>query len=447
MMAIPFMRAGGDEDVIAWYGGERITRARFWRDVGALAARLPDRAYVLNHCENRYHFLVGFAAGLARRQISLFPSSTAPQVLEQLSRDYPGAYCVSDRAPPPAGMEQIAYRPAPETASSMPALDGLAIPYHQVAAIVFTSGSTGIPKPYPKSWGAVTHETRIAARSLGLKEGPGYVVATVPPQHMYGFIYSAILPLQFGYAIGAERPFYPEDIRKALESYPQPAILVTTPVHVRALVKERVRLPALNFILSATAPLSTALAQEAETLFHTRVLEIYGSTETASIAARHTVATEVWRTFDDIRVSMGARGFCVEAPYFPQLMVLTDTVEVRGEREFLLFGRDADLIKIGGKRASLSELTRYLLEIDGVSDGTFFFPDGEDGREPRLTAFVVAPGKTREEIMQALRQRIDPVFLPRPLRLVSALPRNATGKLPRGNLMRLLKEGEKELLN
>jgi acyl-coenzyme A synthetase/AMP-(fatty) acid ligase len=46
-------------------------------------------------------------------------------------------------------------------------------------------------------------------------------------------------------------------------------------------------------------------------------------------------------------------------------------------------------------------------------------------------AFVVAPGKSREEIQSALRKRIDPVFLPRPLVCVPGLPRNATGKLPR----------------
>ena len=33
--------------------------------------------------------------------------------------------------------------------------------------------------------------------------------------------------------------------------------------------------------------------------------------------------------------------------------------------------------------------------------------------------------------MSALRQRIDPAFLPRPLCFVEALPRNETGKLPR----------------
>jgi len=41
-------------------------------------------------------------------------------------------------------------------------------------------------------------------------------------------------------------------------------------------------------------------------------------------------------------------------------------------------------------------------------------------------------------VLDALRQRIDAAFLPRPLHLVSALPRNATGKLPRRALSQLL---------
>jgi acyl-coenzyme A synthetase/AMP-(fatty) acid ligase len=68
--------------------------------------------------------------------------------------------------------------------------------------------------------------------------------------------------------------------------------------------------------------------------------------------------------------------------------------------------------------------------IPGVQDGVFL-PPPEDGPDSihRLTALVVAPGLTPEALTQALRERIDPVFLPRPLLFVDALPRNATGKL------------------
>ena len=132
----------------------------------------------------------------------------------------------------------------------------------------------------------------------------------------------------------------------------------------------------------------------------------------------------------------------MDADYFTTPMILSDHVEVMNPQEFVLFGRNTDLIKIAGKRISLGDLNGHLLAIEGVKDGTFFFPDGEAEREARLMAFVVAPGKTRDAILQALRQCIDPVFLPRPLRMVDTLPRNATGKLPRANLVRLLQEVE-----
>jgi len=52
----------------------------------------------------------------------------------------------------------------------------------------------------------------------------------------------------------------------------------------------------------------------------------------------------------------------------------------------------------------------------------------------------VAPGKTEQDIQQALRARIDPVFLPRPLVFVPRLPRNETGKLPREALRDLAEQ-------
>jgi len=79
--------------------------------------------------------------------------------------------------------------------------------------------------------------------------------------------------------------------------------------------------------------------------------------------------------------------------------------------------------------------------VPGVADGAFFLPDEEspDGIT-RLAAFVVAPGLTPRQITVALRQRIEAIFLPRPLVLVDELPRNSTGKLPRSGLQTLYAE-------
>lgn len=62
----------------------------------------------------------------------------------------------------------------------------------------------------------------------------------------------------------------------------------------------------------------------------------------------------------------------------------------------------------------------------------------------RLAALVVAPGLTAETLLARLRERIDPIFLPRPLRFVEALPRNPTGKLPREALLRMLDNSQRD---
>ncbi len=93
---------------------------------------------------------------------------------------------------------------------------------------------------------------------------------------------------------------------------------------------------------------------------------------------------------------------------------------------------------MAGKRSSIGFLNAQLNAIPGVEDGAFFLRDdsGESGVS-RLGAVVVAPGQSGAAIVEQLRQRIDPVFLPRPLLLVEQLPRNAVGKLPQHALQGL----------
>jgi acyl-coenzyme A synthetase/AMP-(fatty) acid ligase len=75
-----------------------------------------------------------------------------------------------------------------------------------------------------------------------------------------------------------------------------------------------------------------------------------------------------------------------------------------------------------------------LNSIEGVRDGAFVVPEDRGEGVTRLMAYVVAPGLASETLINALRQRIDAAFLPRPMCFVDVLPRNATGKLPRGAL-------------
>ena len=334
------------------------------------------------------------------------------------------------------------------SATSQPEAEIPEIPAEQVAAIVFTSGSTGEPTPNEKTWGAISHSATIEAQRLGIfNRGDLTLVGTVPAQHMYGFESTALIAMQGGIILHAAKPFFPADVSALLSEIPGPRALVTTPVHLRALIASNALLPKLELIVCATAPLSRELALQAEEVFGAQLLEIYGFTEAGQVATRRTAITDEWRTFEGLILHQERDTTYVSGGHVNGKQALGDVVELHSETTFLLHGRTADLINIAGKRTSLASLNHHLNSINGVMDGVFFMPEEKPGETPRLAAFVVASGLTASEIVGALRLRIDAVFLPRPIHIVDSLPRNSTGKLPRASLEELFQKISKEQNN
>ncbi|MEQ1627428.1 MAG: AMP-binding protein [Nitrospira sp.] len=435
----PLIGPYNPDGVLAWETDGPRTARQFLSDVSRLADSVPDRPAVLNLLSSRYEFLVGFAAAMLRGQITLLPQSRAPQTLRRIAGDYRESYCLTNQDEPVEGIESVFLRSHGSLAAWPTRIPH--IPLDQVAAIAFTSGSTGQPMPNRKTWGALTAVARATGARLQLTTGDqATVVATVPHQHMFGLEASVMLPIVHGLVMHAGRPLFPADIRDALAEVAGKRILVTTPLHLRACVTEGVRVPPLGLILSATAPLPQSLAQEAERHFQTEVHEIFGFAEAGSVAERRTIDGDRWRPLDGVRLAQDQAVWMVQTSYLPTPVRVPDRITVDADGQFVVHGRGVDQINIAGHRVSLGDLNQKLLEIEGVQDGVFFLPDEGADLVTRLIACVVAPGKTVEEIQQALRRRIDPVFLPRPLLLVPRLPRNDTGKLPREALLKLAEQ-------
>ena len=250
-----------------------------------------------------------------------------------------------------------------------------------------------------------------------------------------------LLGLQHGAVVDAGQPFYPADVRGALEATQQPRILVTTPVHLRALVAEPGGMPQADLVLSATAPLPVLLAAETEACFRAPLLEIYGCTEAGQVASRRTVKEPHWHSFDGVDLRMDAQGMWASGAAVEGRVLLHDIVEEVSLGRFLLGGRSADLVDVAGKRTSLAYLNHHLLSIDGVVDGVFIAPETDGSHFTRMAALVVAPNVPHDEILRGLRERIDAAFLPRPLVVVDSLPRDPLGKLPREALLQLIERG------
>ena len=431
--AFPLVTHHSPTCTMAWHHDRASSVQEFLRSVWGLASQLPAKRYAINLCKDRYHFAVGFAAALVARHISLLPTCRATEPLQQLAERYSEAYVLTDHDDVETTIPRFRITEREWNAST--ATEVPSIPADQIAAIAFTSGSSGFPRAHAKSWGSLVMGAKALGRQFHLSSHPARTaVGTVPAQHMYGLETTIMLPLQWGWSLHAGNSILPADIRTDLERLASPAWLMTTPIHLNAYLSERTMLPGLEGIISATMPLARSVAQDAEDLWHVPVQEIYGCTEGGMLASRRTTAGDVWSLSHELQMRQEGETTWVMGGHVGAWLQLTDRISLGGRREFLLLGPDHDLVKVAGKRASLAALNAALHRVDGVLDGTFYWPDQGRSGTGRLNAFVVAPGISRAEILADLRRRIDPVFLPRPLYLVASLPRNATGKLPHEQL-------------
>ena len=425
---LPLIGMHAMDDIVAWKSGQPISAAELIEAAAALAAALPSRRYVLNLCRDRYRFIVGLGAAMIARRITLLPPGHGEAAMRDIRRDFGDLCCLADHEDIPAGIETVL---APAAARGRASREIAAFPGEQPAAIVFTSGSTGPPTPHVKSWGSLVHGALALGRHLGwTPTSRPSIVGTVPAQHMFGLETTVMLPLQWCGAVDAGRPLLPFDIEAAVCAAPAPAWLMTTPLHLHACVSDGIDLRgSLRGVISSTMPLDAGLARSAEELCGCPVEEIYGCSETGMIAMRRGASGPTWTLCEGVRMEAQDGATRVAGGHIEQPFALADLVEIAGKDSFRLLGRAGDLIKVAGKRASLEALNARLRKVPGVSDGVFYVPSMPENRTGRPAAFAVAPGTTAAAILAALREDLDPVFLPRPLYLVDALPRTANGKI------------------
>jgi len=422
MAHLPLVAGFSADDPIGWRDGQPLALRRMLAAAQGLAAELPRGGHCINLCEDRLNFIVGFAAALQARCTTLLPHSRAHETIAALKHAHPAAAVLADETDALAAPAKRAHADIP------------AIPADLRAAILYTSGSTGTPQPHAKTWGSLVRAAQAALQRLPVERG-STLLGAVPAQHMWGFEMTVMLPLQGACAVDAGCPLLPADIAAALERMPAPRWLVATPLHLQACLSSALRFPGMAGVLCATATLAPELAAGVEQACGAPVWEIFGSTETGALATRQPARENGFRTLGGIRMrerdgQVIADGGQLDAP-----VILSDLVALRDAATFAVRGRAADLVKVAGKRGSLAALNAELARVPGVLDCAFWLRDAPG--EQRVAAFAVAPGLAVPQIIAELRQRLDSVFLPRPLVLVDALPRDRTGKLSQESVREL----------
>lgn len=424
----PFTRI--DDDAIC-HGADVLTRRQLFQRAVALAAHLPAQQRLVNLCESRSNFLIAFVASMLRRQPLLLPGTRTPEALQQLRKAFPSCHSLTDAMVREATDADLA--PVGD------ALTRFSISPDDLVLTGFTSGSTGTAKPHDKRFQALSASASCngaAIRTaLGLApQQQAFLLGTVPVHHMYGIELTVLLPLFAGMAVHVDRPMFPADVAASLAQMPMPRVLVSTPLHLRALTESELEFPQVALIISASAPLEPVLAARIENRLGAPLLEMFGSTETCVLATRRTALEQEWHLYDDVGLHPDDNGTRVTAPWFARDQVLQDVLDVRENRRFVLRGRSSDVIEVAGKRASLADITRRICAIPGVADAVVYQPEAAAGAPNRVAALVVSRGVTKEQIVATLSAGLDSVFVPRPLVFVDEIPRDALGKVTRAGL-------------
>jgi acyl-coenzyme A synthetase/AMP-(fatty) acid ligase len=255
------------------------------------------------------------------------------------------------------------------------------------------------------------------------------IACSVPPQHMFGIEASVMLSLVHAIPVQEGRPLLPADVQQALRGSPGTA-WVATPLHLRGLVQSGEVLSDCSVVLASTMPLTQQLARQAEDLVGAPVLEIYGSTETGVLAMRRPAREAAWEPVSGVRVESVSDGTLAYGSHFQSPARVADQIEIDTPASFRLLGRSTDMIKIGGRRASLAGLNLLLQDLPGLEDGVLYLPTTTNPTE-RLCLIYCGPALDRADVERWLRTRVDPAFLPRTFIRVDKLPRSESGKLPR----------------
>jgi len=447
--SIPLIKAYQPEKIIFYSEKESFSQQRFLLDALHCAAHLKElgAASLINICPHRYYFAVIFAAGLINKLQNLLPQGKQSGHIQQLKQTYSNTYSIGfaeDNVDIDI-IDVLEKNRLDANRAQLPLIDA-----NTLAALAFTSGSTGTPKANKKYWRTLVGTThKLAKRFFAdwpVQQAPA-IVATVPSQHMYGLEMTVMMALQGECSVNIDKPFYPEDIIKAIEQVPEPCALITTPAHLKSMLHIENCPDKISRIVSATAPLDLSIAEQAEQKLLCPVHEIYGCTEAGSMATRVTCEGDSWHLLEGFTLSGESDAVIASGDHLFEEAPLQDVIDILDHEHFRLLGRSADLINVGGKRSSLGYLTGVLNGIRGVKESWVFLPENKEKKSTQRPAAFVISDRPVRDLLKEMSESVDPVFIPRPVYKITELVRNETGKVTRDGIAKMLEQVNLEVEN
>ncbi|WP_322032756.1 AMP-binding protein [Paraburkholderia sp. J76] len=390
--------------------------------------------------DDPYEFACALFGLLAAGKVPVIPANATPGYLAELSDAYDA---VLDETELAAWCTDRAVVQPVE--SSMAAIDANAV------LTLFTSGSSGTPKPVHKTLAQFDAEVHTLEAAWGALLGDAAVLASVPHHHIYGLLFRVFWPL------AAARPFAratcadPAQLQARITECSAQCgatVVVSTPAQLSRwpdLPGFETLDPQPRAFFSSGGPLPLDTAKQYAATFGGAPLEIYGSTETGGIAWRRQNEAQAWTPMPGIAVRAGAAdeggALEVRSPHLGHdgWHRTDDKAAFDEQGRFVLQGRLDRVVKLDGKRVSLSEMESKLLLHAGVAEVRTVLLEG--GSRERIGALVVLTAQGcealrrdgRVQFLKALRRHLaawfDAVVLPRHWRIHRALPVDSRGKI------------------
>ena len=305
-----------------------------------------------------------------------------------------------------------------------------------------TSGSTGSAKTIVRTEASLQADAAaLVATFPEVWSGRPPVVASIPTDHLYGALWRVRAPACAGSVVEPQTVLSAEDLLAARARYGR-FLFVTTPsfLEKRLLHPDAAGLAGAFVAIVTSGSLLRAETSRAVTdRLGTCPLEIYGSTETGTVACRRQCAGEDWTLVPSVDAVPAADGaLTVSSPFaLAPTFTLADAVRFVGPRRFRLLGRTDRQVKILEQLVSLPAVEE-VLEAHPLVAKARVEAVGTD--VPRLGALLVLTPEgnrllsagTHAALVSRLRRELlptlGPTAFPRRIRLVRTLPEDARGK-------------------
>jgi acyl-coenzyme A synthetase/AMP-(fatty) acid ligase len=311
---------------------------------------------------------------------------------------------------------------------------------------LFTGGSTGAAKIWSKSVSNIFAEAKFMASRYSINE-TDCILATITPYHIYGFLFSVVVPLVANAKVIAENPFFPAEIDHCVTKH-SATILASVPAHYRALQGRR---------LSSTLRLafsSAGMLPEKDNIGFcsknkAEIVEVYGSTETGGLATRNRAAKEQYFTaLAAIEWLIREERLYVRSPFLSSdvprekgdWFLSGDRVQFQGENAFSLHGRADAITKVAGERVDLDEIKDLLLLQKGVAECVVLPLKDTTGRGNRIAVLIRSDRENLDlvPIKIVLSVSLEPAAMPKIIRLTTQIPVRPNGKYDRDAIIQLL---------